>query len=182
MPFLIYLYGPPASGKLTVAERVAALTGMPLFHNHLTVNALRAVFEFGSQPFQRALPRMRLAVFEAAAESGISLIYTNNSVWAGPDGRARFADFAETARRMVGEHGMRTLFVRLTAPVTVLEERLANESRRSHGKLVEVERLREMLADFDPAPLHPEDLTIDTSVIGPDQAARIVAGQLATDG
>ena len=32
MPTLIYLYGPPAAGKLTVAERLSALTGWAIFH------------------------------------------------------------------------------------------------------------------------------------------------------
>jgi hypothetical protein len=35
---LVYIYGPPASGKLTIAGRLSELTGIPLFHNHLTVN------------------------------------------------------------------------------------------------------------------------------------------------
>lgn len=172
---LVYIYGPPASGKLTVAERLAELTGLPLFHNHLTVNAVRPVFEFGSPPFRRALLQIRMTVFEVAAEAGISLIYTNNSVWAGPDGRGQFVEFAETTRRMVESHGSTTFFARLTAPVAALEERLANESRQSHMKLTDVGQLRAMLADFDPSPLHPEDLTIDTSVTGPDDAARIIA-------
>jgi shikimate kinase len=178
---LVYIYGPPASGKLTVAERLAELTGLPLFHNHLTVNAVRPVFEFGSPPFRRAVLQMRMAVFEAAAESGTSLIYTNNSAWEGAGGRARFEEFADTTRRMMESHGSTTFFVRLTAPASTLEERLANESRQSHQKLTDVERLREMLAVFDPAPLHPQDLTIDTSVTGPDEAARIVAAQLVTE-
>ena len=32
-PLLVYLYGPPAAGKLTIAEKVRALTGFRLFHN-----------------------------------------------------------------------------------------------------------------------------------------------------
>ena len=56
---LVYIYGPPASGKLTVATRLSALTGMPLFHNHLTVNAVTPVFAFGSPPFKAAATRRR---------------------------------------------------------------------------------------------------------------------------
>lgn len=37
---LLFIYGPPASGKLTVAREPAALTGYRLFHNHLVVDAL----------------------------------------------------------------------------------------------------------------------------------------------
>ena len=94
LPIRVYLYGPPASGKLTVAGRLAEQSGYRLFHNHLTVNAIRPVLDFGSEPFFEVLHRLRLDVFAAAARAGIDVIFTNNSAWAGHDGRARFAAFA----------------------------------------------------------------------------------------
>jgi hypothetical protein len=75
-------------------------------------------------------------------------------------------------------HGGRTVFVRLTAPQPALEERVANESRRAHEKLVDVVRLRELLADLDPSPLHPDDLAIDTARTSPEESARIIAAAL----
>jgi predicted kinase len=176
---LVYIYGPPASGKLTVAGRLSELTGMPLFHNHLTVNALRPVFAFGSPPFVEANRKMRLAVFEAAARAGISLIFTNNSAWSGPDPRTRFEEAADSSRRIMESHGGRTVFVRLTASQPALEERVANESRRAHDKLVDVVRLRELLAELDPSPLHPDDLTIDTGQLSPEESARTIMAALA---
>jgi hypothetical protein len=175
---LIYIYGPPASGKLTVATRVSELTGFPLFHNHLTVNALLPVFPFGSPPFQEAIRTMRRGVFEAAARAGISLIYTNNSAWSGPDPRARFEEAAEAARQIMAGHGGRTVFVRLTASRSALEERVANESRRAHEKLVDVVRLRELLADLDSSSLHPNDLVIDTGRTDPEESARTILSAL----
>jgi len=38
---LVYLYGPPGVGKLTVARELVALTGLKLLHNHLTVNLVK---------------------------------------------------------------------------------------------------------------------------------------------
>jgi predicted kinase len=175
---LIYVYGPPASGKLTVATRLSELTGIPLFHNHLTVNAVLPVFAFGSPPFIEAVRAMRRGVFQAAARAGISLIYTNNSAWSGPDPRARFEEAAQAAREIMAGHGGRTVFVRLTASQSTLEERVANESRRAHEKLVDVVRLRELLADFDASPLHPDDLAIDTARTSPEESARIIAAAL----
>jgi chloramphenicol 3-O-phosphotransferase len=176
---LVYLYGPPACGKLTVAGRLSELTGIPVFHNHLTVNALRPVFAFGTPPFVEANWKMRLAVFEVAASAGVSLIFTNNSAWSGPDPRARFEEAADSSRRIMESHGGRTVFVRLTAPRSALEERLANESRRAHGKLLDVARLRELLAELDPSPLHPDDLTIDTGQLSPEESARTIMAALA---
>jgi cytidylate kinase len=48
---LVSIHGPVAAGKLTVARELSHLTGFRLFHNHLTVDAVAAVFDFGSEPF-----------------------------------------------------------------------------------------------------------------------------------
>jgi cytidylate kinase len=48
---LLFIYGPAAAGKLTIAREVAKLTNFRLFHNHLTVDAVMAVFDFGSESF-----------------------------------------------------------------------------------------------------------------------------------
>lgn len=179
MPTLVYLYGPPAAGKLTIAERLAAMTGSRLFHNHLTVSAIAPVFEFASPPFAEVLHRLRLDVFATAARTGVDLIFTNNSAWSGQNGRTRFAAFADEAARIIAENGGTTLFVQVTASQTVLESRLAHDSRHAHGKLVDVRRLRELLATHEPAPLHPDDLTINSGDLSPEQAADRIAAELA---
>ena len=45
---LIFIYGLPAVGKLTVAKELAAKTGYKLFHNHLVVDLLISTFELGA--------------------------------------------------------------------------------------------------------------------------------------
>jgi shikimate kinase len=175
----VYLYGPPAAGKLTIAERLAELTGSRLFHNHLTVDAVAPVFAFASPPFTEVLHRFRLDVFATAARNGIDLIFTNNSAWRGPDARARFEAFAEHAALLVAEHGGTTLFVQVTAPLPVLERRVADDSRRAHGKLIDVNLLRELLAEHDPAPLHPDDLVVSSDEVSPGEAADRIAAELA---
>lgn len=177
-PALVYLYGPPAVGKLTVAGRVAQRTGWPLFHNHLTVNAIREVFPFKTPAFTEVLHRLRLDVFETAARTGISLVFTNNSAWGGADGRERFTLFAEEACRTVVDAGGRTLFVQLTAPADVLVARVTDDSRAAHGKLVDPDRLLVLLGEHDPTPLHPDDLVLDTSVLDPDAAVEAVVAYL----
>lgn len=174
-PTLAYLYGPPAVGKLTVATELQRLTSFQLFHNHLTVNAVRSVFEFGTAPFREVVHRIRLDVFETAARNGINVIFTNNSVWAVPDGRSLFTAFAQDALERVEAAGGCVLFVQLTAPAEALEARVGSQWRRDHGKLLEVERLREMLTLLDTEPLHPGDLVIDTSLASPEEAAAKIA-------
>lgn len=175
---LVYLYGPPACGKLTVAGRLAELSGYRLFHNHLTVNAVRSVFDFGTEPFNQLVRKLRLDILRTAASAGIDVIFTNNSAWQVPDGRAQFAAFAESVKRATEECGGSVLFVRLTAPLEILEERVAGESRRAHGKLIDPGRLRDVVVELDQTSLYPGDLVIDTSQVTPDEAARIIVAEL----
>ena len=178
-PTLLYVYGPPASGKLTVATVLAELTGFSLFHNHLSVDAVSCALPFGSKPFTEVLHRLRLDVFQTAARAGISLIFTNNSAWSGPDARSRFAAFATAAERMVAAEGGQTVFVKLSAPLAVLEERVAQESRRRLGKLVDRAQLRELVTGLDQSKLHPQDLEIDTSTVDAERAAMYIRDALA---
>jgi hypothetical protein len=73
---LVFIYGQPASGKLTVARELAEITGWPLFHNHLIVDAVRAVFPFGSEPFTRLREEFWLKIISEASRAGTSLIFT----------------------------------------------------------------------------------------------------------
>ena len=167
---LVYLYGPPAAGKLTVARRVQELTGFKLFHNHLTVNAIVEVFDFRTQPFTDVLHRLRLDVFGTAARAGVDLIFTNNQAWPG---------FHEWARLVESTVEGNVAFVQVTAPIDVLCERVASDDRLAHGKLVDAGRLREQVLAADLSPVHADDLVLDTSVLSPDEAARQVAAHPA---
>jgi hypothetical protein len=175
VPTVVYLYGPPAVGKLTVATELHAHTGFRLFHNHLTVDPIKAVFDFASSPFTEVIHRLRLDVFETAARHGVDLIFTNNSVWGIPDGRRLFVEFAAETRRRVESAGGRVAFARLTAPVAALEERVAADSRRQRQKLVDPTRLRTLLQGYDPASLSADDLVVDTGSLSPREAAVAIA-------
>lgn len=178
VPTVVYIYGPPAVGKLTVATALHAQTGYRLFHNHLTVDPIKTVFDFASPPFIEVVQRLRLDVFETAVRHDIDLIFTNNSVWGIPNGRALFLSFAEDARQRVEMAGGRMKFVQLVAPREVLESRVGSTSRRDRRKLVDADRLRELLESFEPDPIHPDDLVIDTSALEPSEAASLIAAQL----
>jgi dephospho-CoA kinase len=83
---LVYIYGPPATGKLTVANALAAQTGYKVFHNHLSIDCIRPVFDFGTESFWRLVHQIRLMTIEESARSGTDLIYT--SVYSHPNNQA----------------------------------------------------------------------------------------------
>lgn len=165
---LLFIYGPVASGKLTIARLVAQQTGFALFHNHLIVDAVAAVFPFGSEPFVRLRDRLWIETFAAAAEAGKSLIFTF-----APEPTVA-ADFPDRVIQTVETAGGRVILVALDVKPQDQERRLAEPSRRDFGKLNSVDLLRELRSSMDvcmqamPKPA----LRIDTSAMPPEQAAR----------
>src|SRR5687768_11271742 len=73
---LIIIHGPPAAGKLTVANEVAGLTGFKVFHNHLSIDCVKPVFEFGSEAFWRIVLTIRAETIAEAAREGIDILHT----------------------------------------------------------------------------------------------------------
>src|SRR5919108_2858944 len=73
---LVLIHGPANTGKLTVARELSRMTGFRLFHNHLTVDAVAAVFDFGSEPFVLLREQIWLSIFREAAQCNVSLIFT----------------------------------------------------------------------------------------------------------
>jgi cytidylate kinase len=67
---LIFIYGPAAAGKLTIARELAALPGYAVFHNHLIVDAVASIFPFGSERFVRLREQFWLTLLREAAEAG----------------------------------------------------------------------------------------------------------------
>ncbi len=177
-PTLTYLYGPPAVGKLTIATPLAEMTGHRLFHNHLSVNAVRPIFDLGSAPFNAVIERLRIDVCATAMAAGRSLIFTNSSAWGGDDGRARFESFASRMVAAVEDGGGRAMLVQLVGEPDELVERVVSDARRGHHKLTDPDRLREILSTFDAAPLPGTALTIDTASLTPEAAAARIAAQL----
>lgn len=176
-PTLCLVYGPPAVGKLTVATEVMAQTGYRLVHNHVSIDPVLSILGWDDEGFFRAVGEVRTVLFDAAAREGVSIVATY--------AYAAGIDDASIARlaSAYADRGGRVRYVRLTAPTDVLLERVADEGRREHGKMVSVDDLRGLLAEYDFTSPIPDTTgpTIDTSRTTPAEAARIVAQHLQGD-
>jgi chloramphenicol 3-O-phosphotransferase len=163
---LIFLHGPAAAGKLTVARELSTLTGIPVFHNHLIVDALLEVFEFGSPEFVRLREQFWLDTFRAAAQAGRSLIFTFAPEATVPDG------FPARAASTVIEHGGGVHFVALFLSVDEQERRIGNDDRKRFRKLSSVDTLRRLRsARASAVEQPPADLSIDTEELTAAAAA-----------
>jgi hypothetical protein len=164
---LVFIHGPAAAGKLTVARELSHMTGFRLFHNHLTVDAVTAVFDFGSEPFVLLREQIWLAIFREAAQRNVSLIFTF-----APERTVR-PSFIQATLDAVESTGGKVLFVKLTCPIEERERRLANASRTAFGKLQSLEVFRELheTGVFAYPELPDSGLSIDTSQTSPREAA-----------
>jgi len=156
---LVFIHGPAACGKLTVANELVAMSGMRLFHNHLTVDLVRALFDFGSEPFVRLRESIWLEAFREAAELGQSLVFTFH-----PEASVR-SGFLERVISTVSSHCGEVVFIELTCPESEIERRISSESRANYGKLrslSEYVTLRDSGAFSYPA-LPAPALRLDTS-------------------
>jgi broad-specificity NMP kinase len=165
----------PGVGKLTVARELSRLTGYKLFHNHLTVDLVESVFEFGTQAFVELRESIWLSVFEKAVGSGLpGLIFT-------------FAfeptvtgSFVPGTVKMIESRGGSIFFVELRCDPDILEGRLTDPSRAAYRKLTSVSKLRELVAQgaLDTPPLPRRNLVVDITELSPEKAARRICARL----
>jgi len=161
---LVFIYGAPATGKLTVAREVADLTGFRLFHNHLSADLVSSVFDFGSEAYTRYCRKLRLQIFEAAAiERVAGLVFT--FCYANPADN----EFVLEVIRLIERNQGDISFVRLYCEPQVSEERVVSNTRKGLGKITTVEKLRDKIErwNFFSAIPFRDSLRIDSSHVDP---------------
>lgn len=169
-PQLIFLYGPPAVGKLTVARAIAERRDFRVLHNHVTFDPVAEVLPVGTPAFWAALDKIRLELVTAAATQGIDLIYT--FVFA-PGDEAHVDEVANAYESVGGS----VLFVQLLAPPEELRRRVSDGSRAAHTKIRDAAALDDVLRKHDVYAeiLGRDSVMIDAAAMSPEEAARRVA-------
>ena len=174
LPRIVLLFGPPASGKLTVGRELATQTRLPLFHNHLTVDLLLELFPFGSPSFCSLREKIWHEVLMETVQSGRSIIFTftpEDTVSPG---------FVPALQKEVEAAGGRIEFVELQCTEAEIERRLVTIARTNFKKLQSLDLYREMRekGSFKYAGLPPPRAVIDTSRLSPVEAAQQILVQL----
>jgi tRNA uridine 5-carbamoylmethylation protein Kti12 len=168
---LVFIYGPPASGKLTVSKELAKLTGFRLFDNHVSIQFVQSLFDFGTEPFSRLTDKYRIEMIEEAAKEGVDTIFT--FVYE----RKTDDPFVRRVIRKVNRHGGKVCFVRLQCERNELHRRVVQETRKSYGKIATKKLLEAVFRKYDlggEVSSQPS-LSIDTTFQSPKRTARTIA-------
>lgn len=173
---LVFIYGPPAVGKLTVAKALAKITGYPIVDNHTLINPLADVFGWDHPERARLADLFRVELFRSAARAGKDVITTS-----GRGGHSADA-FIQNAKHAVESEGGHVLFVHLVAPKEVLMGRVGGASRSKHNKMIKPEELAaklESTPDVFARALVPEHLEIDASTHAAEHMADMIVEHYA---
>ena len=145
MNFII-IFGPAAVGKMTVGQELSKITGYPLLHNHMTIDVVTELFDFGTPQFDRLVPAFRrMLVSEAAASDLAGLIFT--FIWALDVEDDKL--FLDELRDTVSKYGGKTLYAELEADQEKRVARNVTENRLRHKKKADTVKTEAVLRDLD---------------------------------
>jgi hypothetical protein len=171
---VIFVHGPAASGKHTIASQLSRRTGLPLFHNHLAVDAALSLFEFGTPGFKNVRSAVWRAAFQEAARASRSFIFTFH-----PEASVEPQLITELVESIESTGGS-VVFVELQCAPEIVLERLVSPSRANFRKLTDpnLYKILEKQGAFAFPPLPVPLLRIDTSELPPEVAANQIAAAI----
>lgn len=69
MPKFILIIGPQAVGKMTVGQELAKLIDYKLFHNHMTIEFIRLIFDYDKETYNKMNENIRYEVLKEFSKS-----------------------------------------------------------------------------------------------------------------
>ncbi len=167
---LIFIYGSPGVGKLTVAKELVKKTGYKLFHNHITIDAVSSLFDRSYPNFWRLNRELRLKLLEEAAVfrlPGVIVTYC----YVDPAGSLFIKPLLEIAKKF----RVQLEFVYLTCSQQELYKRVEAPSRQGTTKLQSKEELikAQKELNFTKIP-YVESYVIDNTELSPETVAQMI--------
>lgn len=174
---LVFLIGSGAVGKMTVGQELMKLTGLRLFHNHMTIEPVIAVFGTYNG---KVVNEIRETIFrEFAASDQYGMIFTY--MWAF-DQQSDW-DYVGHVKDIFRPYGTEFYCVELVAPQEVRLARNATENRiRNKPSKADIEASNARLRGEDNYRLVSNEgevpfdnyLRIDNSSMSPEDAAKLI--------
>jgi len=124
MKFVI-VFGPLAVGKMTVGQELEKITGLKLFHNHMTIELVLPFFDMYSSSFNKLVNSFRMQLFKEVAKSKLKgIIFTY--VWELDQKRDNY--FVDSIVKIFEKENVSVYYIELEADQ---EERL-KRNKSSH--------------------------------------------------
>ena len=169
---ILFLYGPAAVGKYTIGKILAEKTGYRFFHNHLTRDAVTAVFEKESKSRSLLIQEFRKRIFEEAAKSNevegiiFTFLYAHPIDW----------PYVEDILSGAVAKGADVNYIHFLATKEDLEKRVALPHRQNSEKISEWSTLKWLMEEYDlESPMEEvESISVNTSKMTEEAAANYI--------
>ena len=175
---LVFIFGSGAVGKMTVGQELMKQTGLRLFHNHMTIEPVIALFGTYNG---KVVSEMREIIFREFAASGLpGMIFTY--MWAF-DHQADW-DYVEHVKEIFAPYGTEFYYVELIAPQEIrlarnaTPNRIANKPSKADVELsnsrLKDEDAQYRLVSYEGEIPFDNYLHLDNSNLPPEEAAAII--------
>lgn len=126
---LVIIFGPQAVGKMTVGHELEKITGLKLFHNHMTIELVSPFFSYSTETGKRLVTLFREEIFKEVAHSDLEgLIFTY--LWNFDDKGDQA--YIENVAKIFKDKGSEVYYVELEADTEERIRRNKTEHRLAH--------------------------------------------------
>jgi len=168
----LLIYGPPAAGKLTVAQAIAERYDVRVLDNHVAVDAALRLFTFGERGFFRLVHTIRVAMLESAALAGRDVVST--LAYAHPIDVPTVERLLDASRA----HGAEATVAQLLPSDDEVRRRVTSASRHATNKISDLGLFDEVVTGHDLRTAYPgTDVTIDNTDLEPADVAEQLAAR-----
>jgi len=177
MNFII-VTGPMAVGKMAVGMAIEEITGLKLFHNHMTIEPVIRLFPYGTKEAHHLIATFRQEIFEAMAKSDMpGMIFTYVCDFDDPHD----VDYMYNLLKKFEAEGAQTYILELEADLDVRIQRngtplrLAEKPSKRDVKVSEARMLglleNHRLNSIEGEIVHPNYLRVNNSHLAPKEVA-----------
>ncbi len=176
-PIVVFIYGPFAVGKLTVAKILSKKLGYKLIHNHHLNDFLLEIFDRHSYELDFMKDNMRYSLLENVVKTKTSIVathaYTHNFV-----SRTGLSDpkFIQDMSYKLEKAGSRFLPVHLKAQSEELLKRVSMSSRKKFKKLTSKKIMLQEISrkDWQTSPKLKNNFIIDNTNLSPEKVSNMI--------
>jgi len=175
---LIFIYGPPAAGKLTVAKELSKQTNYKLFHNHLTYDTAYSLFgdDVYSKAFKECCENLRIIAIKEAVKYDVNMIFT--FVYDHKNDH----NFVKKISSIVERAGGKIYFICLNPSLETIKKRVVAENRKIYKKVSSQEELDTFINHYDIYSTIPDvkSYTINNTLLAPQDVAQEILTYMGT--
>lgn len=167
---LVILYGPPAAGKLTVAQNLAKISDIHVFDNHQVIDMIEPIVTREYPGFAELIYQTQQNILEAAVRAAQTNVVMTFPYASNLERDVQFITKLTVTSRKLGAD-VYPVFLKCSNDTML--KRAVEPSRKSRGKITTTEIMNTMIEKYkldEPAPVKGS-VTIDTDQVSATKAA-----------